>query len=83
MIGASVGNHADRYLFQRFGCLALKTNILCVKVTHYTDNAHVLVNLHVSEFLQLVDNSIKVGCIVDRYTYTYLRCGNHVDRSSV
>ena len=68
-----------RYVLESLCCKCLEADVVPVEVAHYTDDTHVLVNLHRTELFQFVENGCEVCSVVDRHAYANLACCYHVD----
>ena len=71
------------HFFECFCSFTLESDIVRLKVAYDADDAHVVVYLYVAELLELVDDGVEVGCVVDGDADAYLGGGDHVDGSLV
>ena len=66
IVAAAERNHTHRNVAHGIKSLSFKADIFPFKVTHYADNAHILIHRHRTVFLQVIQYFVKMLGVINR-----------------
>ena len=79
MVGTAIADHTQGNVAQGFCGYRFKTGVFAAEVAHHTDDAHLMIHLNGTDFLEAFNDGCQTAGLVDGDADTHFGSGNHVD----